>query len=238
MAKKIAKKKVAKKVAKKKTAKKPEKKATAKKAAPKTAKKAPTKKETNKATPKKEQKTVDSAAVSKKEAKVASKKMPPREELAEVESKVQDEIADLSENFSWEDISEAISSLDFFVDHRSDDCAEKGCENLRTTQQYCRMHYIANWQDIKRKREILKEGKLQEYIEELIGKYPPKYIESILADLQDDKDFFKALNELNIASELDYDEEVEGIDSDDDDGDDIEVETRSFASTKSRYEED
>ena len=51
------------------------------------------------------------------------------------------------------EIADAISTLDFFVDNRSDDCLEKGCDNLRTTQQYCRLHYIANWHEIKRKRE-------------------------------------------------------------------------------------
>ena len=143
----------------------------------------------------------------------------------------------MSENFSWDDIADAIASLDFFVDHRSDECAEKGCDNLRTTQQFCRLHYIANWQDVKRKREILKEGRLQEYIEELIAKYPPKYIESILGDLQDDKDFFKALNELNIATEFEYAEESEGVDGDDD-GDDIEAETREFTSAKPRFDDE
>ena len=186
---------------------------------------------------------VETKPVEKKEAKVkasstkASKAKASKEEIAESSAKVQDEIMGLTENFSWEDIADAISSLDFFVDHRSDDCAEKSCENLRTTQQFCRLHYIANWYDIKRKREILKEGRLQEYIEELISKYPPKYIESILGDLQDDKDFFKALNELNIVTEFDFEEDPDSGESDEED-DDIEVETRSFAPTKSRFDDD
>lgn len=162
----------------------------------------------------------------------ASMKQPVNE-IEEASTKVQDEISALSENFNWEDIAGAISSLDFFVDHRSDECLEKGCENLRTTQQYCRLHYIANWYDIKRKRDILKEGMLQEYIEELISKYPPKLIESILTDLHDDKDFFKALSELNITSEFDFEEEDFDSDSDDED---ITIETRSIGSN--RFDED
>ena len=166
-------------------------------------------------------------------------KLPKKEAVAELEAKVNDEIEDLAENFSWDEISDAISTLDFFVDHRSDDCAEKGCDNLRTTQQYCRLHYIANWYDIKRKREILKEGKLQEYIEELISKYPPKYIESILGDLTDDKDFYKALNDLNITTEFEeFDEDFDTGDNPDEADDDIEMETRTFAPTKPRFEED
>ena len=142
----------------------------------------------------------------------------------------------MGENFSWDDIAGAISSLDFFVDHRSDECLEKGCDNLRTTQQYCRMHYIANWADIKRKREILAEGKLQEYIEELISKYPPKYIEAIVDDLTDEKDFYKVLNELNIVSDVDY-EDIDFDNPDDEDDDDVEVETRAYTPTQ-RFEDD
>ncbi len=173
-AKKAAKKKTAKKVAKKKTAKKA---ATKTKTAKKVEKKAKAKKTETKA-PK------EAKAEHKKASKKASKKAKESEEVTDTPSKaseieeaatkVQDEIAGLSENFDWADVAGAIASLDFFVDHRSDECLEKGCENLRTTQQYCRLHYIANWYDIKRKREILKEGMLQEYIEELISKYPPK----------------------------------------------------------------
>ena len=159
-------------------------------------------------------------------------------EIAEAQARVNDEIAGLAENFSWEEIADAISSLDFFVDHRSDDCAEKGCDNLRTSQQYCRLHYMANWYDIQKKREILKEGKLQQYIEELVSKYPPKLIESLLSDLQDDKEFYKALNELNIHSDMELDDvEFDGAEDDDDADDDIAVETRNFTSSQ-RFEDE
>ena len=165
--------------------------------------------------------------------------VPPKKvEIAEAEARVNDEIAVLSENFSWQEIADAISSLDFFVDHRSDDCAEKGCDNLRTSQQYCRLHYIANWYDIQKKREILKEGKLQQYIEELVSKYPPKLIESLLSDLQDDKEFYRALNELNIHSDMEIDDvEFDAAEDDDDADEDIAVETRNFTSSQ-RFEDE
>ena len=90
---------------------------------------------------------------------------------------------------------------------------------------------VANWYDIKKKREILKEGRLQDYIEELISKYPPALIESIVQDLADEKDFYRALHELNISSDFELDEEnfESSDDDDDDDSDDIAVETRNFA---------
>ena len=122
------------------------------------------------------------------------------------------------------------------IDPKNDECIEKGCDNIRTTQSYCRLHYIRNQKTIQKKREILKEGNLQEYIEELISKYPPKYIEALLSDLSDDKEFYKILNELNITSEFDFEEEdFENVADDDDSDDDIGIETISGAM---RYEDE
>ena len=82
----------------------------------------------------------------------------------------------------------------------------------------------------------MKEGKLQEYIEELISKYPPKYIEALLSDLSDDKEFYKVLNELNITSEFDFEEdELENASDDHDDDGDIGIET---ISSSLRYEDE
>ena len=153
----------------------------------------------------------------------------------ELEGKIADEIADLREHFAWKEILGAISTLDFFVDPKDDSCVEKGCDNIRTTQSWCRLHYLKNWKGIQRKKEILAEGKLQEYIEELISKYPPKYIEAIMGDLSDDKEFYKVLNELNITNEFDFEEEdFESADNDSDDGDDIGIEATFTGSM--RYE--
>ncbi len=156
--------------------------------------------------------------------------------MNELESKIGDEIAELREHFNWKDIAEAIGTMDFFIDPKNDECVEKGCDNIRTTQSYCRLHYLRNWKVIQKKREILKEGKLQEYIEELISKYPPKYIEALLSDLSDDKEFYTVLNQLNITSEFDFEEdELVNADDDDDDGDDIGIET---ISSSLRYEDE
>lgn len=140
--------------------------------------------------------------------------------VGDLEGKIADEIAELREHFAWKDIVGAIGTLDFFVDPKDDSCVEKGCDNIRTSQSWCRLHYLKGWKNIQRKKEILSEGKLQEYIEELISKYPPKYIEAITNDLSDDKEFYKVLNELNITNEFDFEEEdFEQNDDDDDDGD-------------------
>lgn len=107
-------------------------------------------------------------------------------------------------------------------------CREVACEGLATSGGYCRLHYIKNWKKIKRKELILKEKKLDQYIEELVAKYPDKYIEAIRQDLANDKDFAKVIYDLDLDEGID-DFDSEGGDSDslidtikrdfDDDGD-------------------
>jgi len=82
-------------------------------------------------------------------------------------------------------------------------CRETACESLNTTGGYCRLHYIRNWKKIKRKELILKEKKLNSYIEELVVKYPDKYIEAIRQDLASDKDFAKVIYDLDLDENAD-----------------------------------
>ncbi|MCB9091872.1 MAG: hypothetical protein H6620_04880 [Halobacteriovoraceae bacterium] len=148
-----------------------------------------------------------------------------KKELDDLEQTIQDKILDLREYFSWKDIEDAIHSLELFIPD-NDDCLEPGCDNLRTTGMYCRFHYIKNWKDINMKREILKEGKLQDYIEELVSKYPVPYIQSLIEDLSDSREFNKVLVELNIT---DSDIEYEDYDGSEDGEDDLDMETRDFS---------
>lgn len=91
-------------------------------------------------------------------------------------------------------------------------CREVACEGLATSGGYCRLHYIKNWKKIKRKEVILRERKLNQYIEELVAKYPDKYIEAIRQDLANDKDFAKVIYDLDLDEGVD-DFDVEGGDS-------------------------
>jgi hypothetical protein len=133
--------------------------------------------------------------------------------IEEVKDVIIEEVISLSEDFRINDIFEAIKDMSFFTTHENDDCVEKACENVATTQGFCRYHYIKNWKSIKKKLLILQEGKLQELISELVTKFSPKQIETIMNDLADDKGFFKILKELNI--ETDFDEESFNEDDDD-----------------------
>ena len=92
--------------------------------------------------------------------------------------------------------------------HHEKMCRETGCENQATTKGYCRLDYIKNWKKIKRKEMILKEGKLNQYIEELVSKYPDKYIEVIRQDLATEVNFNKVIHDLELdesIDDLDYD---------------------------------
>ncbi|MBI3557607.1 MAG: hypothetical protein HY074_15205 [Deltaproteobacteria bacterium] len=93
--------------------------------------------------------------------------------------------------------------------HGAPVCREVACELMSTTGGYCRMHYIKNWKKIKRKEMILKEKKLNHYIEELVSKYPDKYIEAIRQDLASEKDFAKVIADLEIEEGMDDFESVE-----------------------------
>ena len=94
-------------------------------------------------------------------------------------------------------------------------CREVACEGLATSGGYCRLHYIKNWKKIKRKEVILREKKLNQYIEELVAKYPEKYIEAIRQDLASDKDFAKVIYDLDLDEAVDdFDAEAsESVDS-------------------------
>lgn len=92
--------------------------------------------------------------------------------------------------------------------HNEKMCRETGCENPSTTKGYCRLDYIKNWKRIKRKEMILKEGKLNQYIEELVSKYPDKYIDVIRQDLSTEVNFNKVIHDLELdesMDDLDYD---------------------------------
>lgn len=92
--------------------------------------------------------------------------------------------------------------------HNEKMCRETGCENPSTTKGYCRLDYIKNWKKIKRKEMILKEGKLNQYIEELVSKYPDKYIDVIRQDLSTEVNFNKVIHDLELdesMDDLDYD---------------------------------
>lgn len=193
-AKKVAKKAAAKKVAKK--AASPKGASKVAKAEKKVAKSTTSEKAVKKAAPKK-------AAPAKKSKKTKELSAAEKVEQIRAASKAATELG-ASEGLSAQ-ARAAASTL----------CREVACENDSNSAGYCRLHYIKNWKKVKRKELILKEKKLNRYIEELVAKYPDKYLEAIREDLANDKAFNKVVSDLSLdeTAEDEFDGDNESIDS-------------------------
>lgn len=93
-------------------------------------------------------------------------------------------------------------------------CREPGCEHELLLSGFCRLHYIKNWRKIKRKEAILASGQLNNYVEELVNKYPDKYLDVIRQDLASEKDWAKVVVDLDLDSAEEEgagDEDLEGV---------------------------
>ena len=247
--KKVAKKPAASKKTSKKVAKKVSKTSVKKTAAKKVVKKAVVKKTEAKSSSSKAPSTNKSKAPKAKSA--AAKSASPKtsnkyqEEVTldkDIEKKIKtvtsqklkeqvaEEVIQLSEDYKLNDIFESIRDVSYFQNY-SDECIERNCDSPSSTKGFCRLHYISNWKNVKKREAILIDGKLQDFIEDLAKKYPLKSIELVLNDLSDEKSFFAALNEMDIES-MDDDQDSISEDGIEDDDQDMAFETKS---TKSGY---
>ena len=136
----------------------------------------------------------------------------------------------LADYFKWSEIQPQLETLEFFLP-KDDACMQRLCENIRTTGPYCRLHYIANWKLMQRKKEILKEGKLQALVEEFATKYAVNFINAILDDLDSDREFHKVLTELNI-SDAEFDLEEAAVVAEEEEEDTIDFESRNMDTFK------
>lgn len=94
-------------------------------------------------------------------------------------------------------------------------CRDSGCDSEPLISGYCRLHYIKNWRKLKRKEHILASGQLNNYVEELVNKYPDKYLDVIRQDLYSDKDWAKVVTDLdldaNSEDDAELDEDLDGV---------------------------
>jgi hypothetical protein len=77
-------------------------------------------------------------------------------------------------------------------------CREAGCENLATTDHYCREHYIKNWARIREKRELLKDGKFEKFARELLSNQSEAVLKVVRHDLSSDETFLQACDDLGL----------------------------------------
>lgn len=107
-------------------------------------------------------------------------------------------------------------------------CREPACDNDFSIAGYCRMHYIKNWRKIKRKEAILASGQLNNYVEELVSKYPDKYLDVIRQDLASEKDWSKVVVDL----------ELESADEDSAAEDDVDVAAEGVSRARTEFDDD
>lgn len=82
-------------------------------------------------------------------------------------------------------------------------CRVIGCTLPATTAGYSRICYIKYWKQIKKKDEILKEGTLHRYIQEIVDKYPEKVVLAIRQDLIVDESYAQMIRELDLYGGVD-----------------------------------
>lgn len=98
-------------------------------------------------------------------------------------------------------------------------CTEAHCESLIHDIGTCRLYYLKSWKQIKRKEELMKDGRLHRYIDELAAKYPEKYTDAIRQDLLNDKDFARIVRELALDEPIEESSNPDDEDSGEEIGD-------------------
>ena len=91
-------------------------------------------------------------------------------------------------------------------------CRAKDCDQTAAVDGYCRFHYLLFWKKIQIRKEILIDGKLEKYVEDLTSRYPDKFLEVLRKDLKTTKDFLAAIAELEIdesAGENEFEEDAQ-----------------------------
>ena len=91
-------------------------------------------------------------------------------------------------------------------------CRAKDCDQISAVEGYCRFHYLLFWKKIQVRKEILVDGKLEKYVDDLTSRYPDKFVEILRKDLRTTKDFLAAIAELEIdetAGENEFEEDAQ-----------------------------
>ncbi len=94
-------------------------------------------------------------------------------------------------------------------------CRVRDCDQVSTVEGYCRYHYLLLWKKIQIRKHILIDGKLEKYVEDLMARYPDKFLEVIKKDLKTEKDFISVIQEMEIdesaLAENDNEDEVQSF---------------------------
>jgi hypothetical protein len=80
-------------------------------------------------------------------------------------------------------------------------CAQPECKEKAQSQGFCRLHYIANWKQLKADKKDRAEKRLNAYVDRLAKKYPSDYMERIKEGLEDEEKFKASVAELDLESD-------------------------------------
>lgn len=123
-------------------------------------------------------------------------------EIAEYEEDlkaVEEEDEEISDEIGEDEDGEAKSEEIYLTDSEGRRlCRVRDCDQVSTVEGYCRYHYLLLWKKIQIRKHILMDGKLEKYVEDLMARYPDKFLEVIRKDLKTEKDFLSVIQELEI----------------------------------------
>lgn len=89
-------------------------------------------------------------------------------------------------------------------------CKWTGCNDISTTVNFCRFHYLANWRKLKSKEAKKKGQELDAYLEVLSTKFPVEFFEKLRQDVEE-------MSEKEAAGEAeDGERSFDSVDGDDD----------------------
>lgn len=138
-------------------------------------------------------------------------------EIAEYEEDlkaVEEEDEEITDELSEDEEGEAKDEEVYLTDSEGRRlCRVRDCDQVSNVEGYCRYHYLLLWKKIQVRKSILMDGKLEKYVEDLMARYPDKFLEVIRKDLKTEKDFLSVIQELEIdesaISEGDGEDEVQ-----------------------------
>lgn len=88
-------------------------------------------------------------------------------------------------------------------------CEQRGCRKPGISQGYCRLHYLANWREIKEEDKVRAERRLNAYVDRIAKRYPADFLEKIKEGIENEETFKKTMEQLDMDTDSDQDPETE-----------------------------
>jgi hypothetical protein len=82
-------------------------------------------------------------------------------------------------------------------------CSEDQCKNARTTEKYCRLHYLRNWKRLKKEKHRKAAKRLNNYVESVVKSHPDGFLDKIKSDISEEKPLNKFAEVSGYRDELD-----------------------------------